>query len=313
MGLSDKDVGILNSMNPSAQAVGLGGLIDDASGVKEGEEYFVDGNVLFTGAGDSWGTAFKTLAEAITASNANISSSLNRAWAARNKIYVRADTLEEDLVLFPEKCDIIGVGSYDANKCAGLKGKHVPAGGKMGCRWINMRFLEDSGSEGIFFTIGSTSGGGMEFIDCIFDSRGLTMTSAISITAMSFIKITNCKFIGPITAWTNGAILVGAGAADGLEICGNYITGAQGIVLNSSMTSAAEFVRIEDNTIHAATMCIDDNSDKALIIGNMCMSAAADGGATAPGCMDGNIKLASGNYLAGDDSNGPWPNLDEHS
>ncbi len=311
--VTDAEVGILNNMNPAAQAAKLGNLVDLATNVSAGETYYVDGNVLFTGNGTSWEEAYKTLAEAITASNANISSSINRMWAARNTIYVRADTLEEDLVLFPEKCDIIGVGSYDANKCAGLKGKHVPVGGKMGCRWINMRFLEDSGSEGIFFTIASTSGGGMEFIDCIFDSRGLVMTSAISITAMSFIKITNCKFIGPAAAWTNGAILVGAGAADGLEIRGNYITGAQGVVMNSSMTSAAEFVIIADNTIHAATMCIDDNSDKALIVRNMCMSAAADGGATAPGCMDGNIKLAAGNYLAGDDSNGPWPNLDAHS
>jgi hypothetical protein len=75
-------------------------------------DYFVDLNTSnATADGLSWDTAFDTIAEAITASNASITLTANRWWARRNRIFVLGDGIAESLTVLPEKCDVIGLGS----------------------------------------------------------------------------------------------------------------------------------------------------------------------------------------------------------
>jgi hypothetical protein len=105
----------------------------------KGGVYYVDGNVAATGTG-SPDHPYATLAEAITASDAAISSSTKRWWARRNRIYACGDTLTEDLVKFPTKCDVIGCGSYDGNTMLGLYGHHAPVGESYGTRFFNVHF-----------------------------------------------------------------------------------------------------------------------------------------------------------------------------
>jgi hypothetical protein len=106
-----------------------------------GSTYFVDNNSGNDGnTGNSWERAFKSLAKAIAVSNVDIARGSDR-WARRNTIYYCADTETTNLVVFPNKCDVIGVGSYDANSQPGIKGNHSPANsGNMGTRFINIWF-----------------------------------------------------------------------------------------------------------------------------------------------------------------------------
>ena len=106
-------------------------------------DYFVDGNIVTSGNGLGWGPGegktsknkpFNTLSEAITASNLSIVASGNRWWARRNRIFACGDQeLTENLTIFPEKCDIIGVG-FDVFPFPRITGDHtidsIATGGK---------------------------------------------------------------------------------------------------------------------------------------------------------------------------------------
>lgn len=312
MGLSSEDIGKLNGMNPVAQDVGLGFEIDNAGGVSTGKVIYVDGNRLANGDGTNWENAYNDLPSALADSHADIADGTQRGWADRNKIYVKADAFTADLTLLAQKTDVIGVGSYDANTQPGLIGNHVIDGTNYaGCRFFNFRFSEvDSGA---MWTVPTTQSG-LGFIGCTFDGRVNTPTHGIISTASYMLHVIGCRFIGPVdTTFTTACIELAAGASDDNIFIGNEMHGGLGIVINASTTTPAGNIVIRDNFIDAKTLCVDDNSDLAAMVNNRFVSVAADGGVTAPGCMDGNIFRAVGNVLAGNDSNGPWPNLDAHS
>ena len=131
-------------------------------------DYFVDGNVSTTGSG-TIDSPYSTFAEAVAASNTSIALTANRWWARRNRIFIMGDDLEEDIVLLPEKCDVIGVGSSDNYPMPCIRGNHVPIGTKMGCRFFNTRFRPAASSD--LWTLASTTGDGLEFWNCIFDAH----------------------------------------------------------------------------------------------------------------------------------------------
>ncbi len=109
-------------------------------------EYYVDLNILTSGDGLSWGSAFSTIAAAITASNASIGLLKNRWWARRNIINVVGDGITESLTILPEKCDIIGRGA-DLYAFPRITGNHVIAVAKVGCRFINMGFVSAANAD----------------------------------------------------------------------------------------------------------------------------------------------------------------------
>jgi hypothetical protein len=262
-----------------------------------GKQFFVAGNYGSDGnPGDSWDASFKTLAAAIAANNANVAAS-SRGWAARNTMFISGDYFSENLVAFPNKCDVIGVGSYDANIMPGIVGNHAPVNaGNYGTRFINVMFKGPAVASPLVTLASSSSG--IKFVKCLMDAHASTTTGILS-TAHPFLEVVGCRFQG---AFATAYISMGAGEAGGTRIVGNEMVDAAavGILINISTTTSWRAV-IKDNFIQAGTIVIDDNSDLFYVINNDLVSAAA--GATV-GTManemqcDINVFRASGNRLA---------------
>lgn len=260
-----------------------------------GATYYVDVNAgVDTNDGSSWEYAFKTLAVAITASNASIAAGAS-GWANRNRIFYKGDNNEaahETLITLPNKCDVIGVGSYDYKSYPVMLGNHlIGAGTYMGTRFIHMGFESLAAGGAIFTVPGTTSG--LEFIGCHFDGSSTTKaTLGISAVAVERLKIVDCEFVGAIST---AAISIGAGESNGLVIKGNHILGAvNGIVISSTMTTSIRGAIIADNYIDVTTLGINDAADKAMIVNNRIISA---GGAGWAACAHFDITRSSNNFV----------------
>lgn len=271
-----------------------------------GVEYYVDGNVSATGDG-SLEYPYSTLAEAAAASHAEIALSANRHWARRNTIFVVGDTLEEDLVAFPQKTDIIGCGSYDANKMVGITGTHAPVNTAYGTRFFNVWWKGVAAANPIITL--TTACLGVEFIGCMFDGVVGTVTSGILNTASSNMRVVGCRFIG---GFATSYISFGAGALLSVEILNNRMFGAAaGIIVDASATLAYSGF-IDNNIIRATGLCIDDNADIFVVTNNECISdVASTTTATLVEVIDANVALGSNNRIScGDVKNAPWPVVD---
>ncbi|HNX81731.1 MAG TPA: hypothetical protein PKL77_06250 [Candidatus Omnitrophota bacterium] len=268
-----------------------GELVVDGSFVNPvvaGDTFYVDVNAgSATGDGLSWDTAFNTLALAITASNASISAGAS-GWAARNRIYFKGDNNEahkETLVTLANKCDIIGVGSYDHRAHPMMIGNHViGAGAYMGCRFINMGF-KSLAAGGAIFTVPTTTSG-LAFIGCTFDGRTATpATYGLVATAVEELIVSRCRFVGRFSV---AAISIGAGSSRMLNISDNFIdSGAAGILVNASMTTSDCAAYITRNVFNVVTIIINDASGKITIMNNSGRTAAAKEVATAFVCGTG--------------------------
>ena len=241
-----------------------------------GTTYFVDGNSGNDGNdGKSWEAAFKTLATAFAASHADIARGADR-WARRNTIYIAGDSFEEDLVAFPQKTDIIGVGSYNGHDGPNVLGNHVPVNACVGTRWYNVNF--EPVAAGDIMTLVAANWG-MEFHGCTFRAAGtLTAVSAIDMTAVPHVRIIGNRFLGN---FSGDVIDIGAGAVDDLIIADNFILGGDndGIVVTGTTTvSAKRTGLIVNNYIQVDNVTISDGADSTLsVINNRCISAAALG------------------------------------
>ena len=255
-------------------------LVANASGElasfnKYHKEYYVDVNAgVDTNIGLSWATALKTLAAAIVLSNAAIAAGA-AGWAARNAIFFKGgnnETDKETLITLPNKCDVIGVGSYDHRPYPVMIGNHViGAGAYMGTRFINMGFKSLAAGGAIFTVPGTTSG--LKFINCFIDaSTTVVATYGIVATAIEQLEIIGCRFIGLFSV---AAIALGAGAANGLLIENNIIeSGAIGILVDTALTTVYRDGVIRNNLFDVVTLVVDDVSDKLVCVGNRGATAA---------------------------------------
>lgn len=272
------------------------------------KEYFVDGNVSATGQGNSWTSPYSTFAEASAASHASIALSANRAWAKRNVIWVAGDALTEDLVAFPQKTDVIGVGSYNANTMPGIVGYHAPVNTVYGCRFFNIYFQGvATGSPLVTLTSASA---GVEFHVCKFYAVATT-TSGILATASPDLKVKDCVFEG---AFATSYVSLGAGEAGATLIKGNLM--GDGLAAGIVVDSGATFNRlgyIDKNIIRAVGLCIDENSDKMVVTNNMCLSdVASTTTATLAEVIDSNVAYSANNFIScGDVTNARYPVVDE--
>jgi hypothetical protein len=266
-------------------------MVNDYQGPKAGQ-FYVDGNVTATGSG-SPDHPFATLAEAIAASDAAITSSTKRWWARRNKIFVVGDALSENLVKFPTKCDVIGCGSYDGYTKAGLSGRHLPVGESYGTRFFNMHFKAVAHASPIITLTNAASG--FTTIGCTFDGTLGTMTSAILATASPFLNVIDCDFMG---TFVTSYLSFGTGQAGGARILNNRMLGtaAKGIVCAADMT-ASWMPLIDGNVLKATGLTIDDDSDLFFVTNNRLMTTANIG--TTTDGYDFNLALACGNILTG--------------
>lgn len=260
-------------------------------------EYFVDGNVSATGGG-TVSHPYKTLAEAITASNASIGLAANRWWARRNRIYVCGDDLVEDIVILPEKCDVIGCGSSDPYSKACIRGNHVPIGSKGGCRFFNIRF-RPAASEDLLI-LAATTGYGTEFWGCFFEAQYSTFTapSAIDTTACSLVRIMDSEFSG---AFSSNYIDIGAGKATGMEIAYNRMQGSadNGIMTTGTVTvDASHMGKIHHNFIQCADIIIDTQTTSVF---NVYDNVGISGEALGANSYVIDLTFAARNLLTGND------------
>jgi hypothetical protein len=244
-----------------------------------GADYYVDGNVTTGGTGESWDSPCKTLAAAILLSNASITRSANRWWARRNRIFVVADRLVETIVLFPTKCDIIGVGSCDALLKPGIRGNHAPVTTEYyGTRWINVHFEPATAADIITLT---NAGSGTEFHYCDFIGIdfAITAVSGIDSTAHELLKVMNCEFQGGFSA---DYIDIGDGKINGTRIMDNIMTGGakDGVMVTgtATLTSFASRGHIANNHIQCANITISAGVTSVFnVVNNYLMTAGAFG------------------------------------
>ena len=168
-----------------------------------------------------------------------------------------------------QKTDIIGVGSDDGKKMPRILGSHTIVSGVAypGTRFINMMFRGASDDTTHIFSLG-TLHDGIEFIGCKFMATGGAAGQTLGITATLShdLKIIGCTFdrgaIGN-EGFTTAAINIGTGVCYYLAIIGNNIDSGIGIVIHENTIPTGGI--IADNVITAATLTIDDNSDKYYI------------------------------------------------
>lgn len=264
--------------------------------------YYVDGNAgLDTNAGTSWDKAYKTLAVAMAASHASIAAS-SKGWAARNRIFFKADGSVENLTKFAQKTDVIGVGSMDWRSKARLEGNHVIPGttSYMGCRFINVEFSGPAAVGGDIITMSSQHG--IQFIGCSFRGNSTTAaTGAILPIACVDLKIIDCDFTG---AYSDAVIELGAGQADGFTVKNCFIQGANtGIEVPVTVTYAANKCGIIKDCVISSTLeCINDALGTTFIINNRLRTAANKGTAMA-GCIVCGITYAQDNRCTTGDAN----------
>jgi hypothetical protein len=262
-----------------------------------GSTYYVDGNCGIDDQryGKSLKKPYKTLAYAFDVSHSDIARGSDR-WARRNTVFIAGDTFTETLVAFPQKTDVIGIGSYDSNKQAGIIGNHAPVNAGIGTRFFNVWFKGPAVASPLITLTAACSG--MEVEGCVFDAHAST-TTAITSTASPYMKVRHSRFQG---AFATAYISIAAGEAGGTVIRDNVMGdgAAVGILISNSATTSWRSV-IKDNFIQTGTITIDDNSDLFYIVGNDLISAGA--GATVGTMADAmqcdiNPFRASGNRLA---------------
>jgi len=274
----------------------------ESRGAIGGTVYYVEGN----SGRDSWDgltidTAFKTLAKAISVSNTNMGQ--RSRWARRNTIYLAADVTTEDLVAFPNKCDVVGIGSYDANTKPGITGHHVPVNAEnYGTRFINVWFKGKAVAAPIVTLASTTSGA--QFIGCTFSAAvtGTCSTIGIQATASPFLKVIGCRFEGP---FSTSDITFGTGEAGGTEIVDNIMqdAAAGGIIIGSGATASWRGL-VKDNFVQAVGKVIDTQATSVFnVIGNRFVSAAAVGASSY--VID--LTYACNNWLTGNDVMVPIP------
>lgn len=273
---------------------------NDARGAN-GINYYVSGNYGHDGnTGLSWDSPFLTLAHAFAVSHANIAAN-SKGWAARNTIFISGDTFVEDLVAWPQKTDVVGVGSDDGFSMAGVTGNHAPINAAIGTRFFNIRFLTSAAGIIVDLTAACSA---TQFIGCLFDATGTahTATTGIRATASTYLKVKGCRFQG---AFSTSYITLGTGQALGTEIENNVMTdgAAGGIIIGAGATSAYRSL-IRKNHIQCAGKVIDTQATSVFnVVDNTLISAAALGASSY--VID--LTFAVGNRITGNDVSATIP------
>ena len=242
----------------------------------DGTRYHMDvnvGNDSYDGL--SWAKPFKTFARATIVNDANIARGA-AGYASRNQLLVRADNSEaskETIVDLPNKCDVIGVGSYDGNAFPIFFGAHLLAGSSMGCRFYNVGFRSLDAGGAVFTHINGNNN--LAFYGCYFLGHGTTpATYGLVLAADDHQIIKGCHFIG---AFSTAAIRLGTGAHQDLIIEDNIInSGAIGISVHASLSCTTyRNPLIKRNSIYCKTLTVDDDSSKCKLEGNRMVTTAA--------------------------------------
>lgn len=266
----------------AAGKVSAGGIMEPFSAGTLGgapSVFYCDGNVVSSGNGLSWLSAFKTLAEGLSAAHTYMSTSGNRAWAQRATVYGCADNFTEDITAFAEKSDIIGVGTTNQHPRPRIEGTHVLVATSTdtyhGCRWFNVEWY--GAAAGIIVDIPANQNG-QEFHNCVWSSVDAA-TIGLRAVQSHDMTIKDCWF-DPNTSGTGfstAAIQINAGSVTNflLEGCRIY-SGSIGLDFNPTAGQPINCWAIRNN-IYATGQTIDDESTGLLVAENNLISAAAEG------------------------------------
>jgi len=268
-------------------------------------DYFVDLNVSATGDG-SMGDPYSTVEEAIDSSNISIGDDSGyRWWARRNRIFVMGDGIEESLTVWPEKCDMIGLGS-DLHPFPRITGAHTCAAAKVGLRLINLGFVASGTGAVLNFVAGCH---GLQIFGCYYQVSAAGNTYAITIADSAHVRIEGSRIIttsGAITTSIFGTAIniTGTAAIHDLNILDNNIFATAGIAVAAGNCHGS---LIKDNVIRAVGgLCINDDSKEIACINNRLISS--DAGLVEAAFCDWNPLLAVGNLCTSDTAvNAPIP------
>jgi len=260
-------------------------------------DYFVDLNVSATGDG-SMGSPFATVKEAITASNISIGDASGyRWWARRNRIFIMGDGITESLTVWPEKCDMIGLGS-DLHPFPRITGAHTCAVAKVGLRLINLGFVA-TGTGAVLNFVASCHG--LQILGCYFQVSAAGNTLAMTIADSAHVRIEGCRIIttsGKITTsiFATAINITGTAAIHDLNIVDNNIFATAGIAVAAGECNGS---LIKDNVIRAVGgLCINDDSAEIACVNNRFISS--DAALAEGGFCDWNSLLAVGNLCTSD-------------
>lgn len=211
-----------------------------------GETYYVTKQGNNTD-GLSWETAFTTIAAAIAASNTHIAITENRS--GRNRIYIDGDIgwWAESLTVFPNYCDMVGVGNAgDVGTPVMIYGTTNIATNVFGCHIYNICFY-GSGSAVPVVKMSCTANG-LEFHNCMFRNvSGNDASIGLQINVAMHFTVSNCKILGypspVIGIQLDSTVVFG-------EISNCFITAVTtGINIAAEVTTHDYQVLIKDNVI----------------------------------------------------------------
>ena len=265
-----------------------------------GNSFFVENNSGNDGNdGKTWETAFKTLAKGIAVCQADITDTSQKYYARRNKLYISGDAIEENIVLLPEKTDIIGCGQCDGLSPARVKGNWVPATrSTTGVRFFNIAF---HAATGVIFTL-TNNQPGISFYGCEF-LAGASTTIAVLATGVPLLRISGCDFKGFWDSqFSTAAIDIAIGLANGqvIEYC-NIENNPIGVRVIITKTGGACIARYNNFNTVGCTMI--DSSNTWYTLGNQFCSAAATGAAS----LSVNVLKACGNWYRDATKCGNYP------
>jgi hypothetical protein len=245
--MNNKQVGILNNFNPSAQEAGLGSLINNLN--TEKTRFFVDGtNGSDSNDGSSWDVAFATIQAAVTAASAGAT-----IYVAPKKMAAGAvDPVDyAETIIIPATKPNLSIIGYVSNRTQGGLPQIKKGSGAValltvrapGCLIANLGFNG-----------GSATGGGI-----LLDDDGSTK-SAFGTTIIG-CHFKNCKGATATDARTGGAIQwAAAGNAWQVRIVGNmFYKNVGDIVLLGTSGSVPQDVVIENNIFSGPAANVDCN------------------------------------------------------
>jgi len=230
--------------------------ISDMGYYGAGKIYYVSQNGD-NSTGDSWTTAFTTMAAAITANNADVLVNTKVV----NRIYVDGGNYNEALVAFPNHCEVVGTGIMSdgpriTSTCTIANAPSIS-------HWYNMQFRTATNAK--VLDLGSTPQG-VWFKNCTFTSvNGVTGTVGLEFgDAAYYNKVIGCTFFGN-PSLTKGIVFAGPNTTS-CEIRDNYISAVTtGIEFTASSTgSYSDYQCYIKNNVICRT---DPNSSSQLVTG----------------------------------------------
>ncbi len=156
-----------------------------------GKTYYVSKNGNSTD-GLSWKNAFATLEAAITANNLDVGSvtAVHPDFYKMNRMFIDGGNYAETLTVFPNHCEMIGVGSAPVR----ISVSTVLTTRVSVCHIYNMQFRTASAAPIFGLCVGCQ---GVEFHGCIFNSSGAAPTIGLEVEDVCYsLKVIGCKFYG---------------------------------------------------------------------------------------------------------------------